>query len=222
MKVKSSKFGQSFAILASDLFKAVPVRCRGFAVLKAGTPLTSAGAAALDGTGAAGILLYDVDPAENPNGAMVVQGVVDYAKAKANAGITATAAFLQALMPDICFRTNIGANEEEEMAKILYVPFTVQETEEGVSITTDADFSEVRQAIDDDLAVIGKIAVANADVIFFAPLAAVSGTQEDGAMAFSFLQNMADDGDLPKPALQTIFFTANGCAFESVELAVNQ
>lgn len=110
MKLKSKEIGSNVEILAADEFAAVPVKCAGTAVLKAGTPLTAAGAAALNGSGAVGILLYDVDPTENPNGAMVVQGVVDYAKAKANAGITATAATLSAAIPGICFRENIGVN----------------------------------------------------------------------------------------------------------------
>ena len=36
--------------------------------------------------------------------------MVDYAKAKANAGITATAATLQAAIPGVYFRTDIGVN----------------------------------------------------------------------------------------------------------------
>ena len=110
MKLKSKEIGSNVEILAADEFTAIPVKVQGTAALKAGTPLTAAGAAALNGTGAVGILLYDVDPAENPNGAMVVQGVVDYTKAKANAGITATAATLHAAIPGVSFRENIGVN----------------------------------------------------------------------------------------------------------------
>ena len=110
MKLKSKEIGSNVEILAADEFTAIPVKVQGTAALKAGTPLTAAGAAALNGTGAAGILLYDVDPTENPNGAMVVQGVVDYTKAKANAGITATAATLYAAIPGVYFRENIGVN----------------------------------------------------------------------------------------------------------------
>ena len=110
MNLEVKDIGSNVEILAADEFTAIPIKCVGSSVLKAGTPVTAAGAAALDGSSAIGILLYDVDPSVNPNGAAVVQGVVDYAKAKANAGITATAATLQAAIPAIYFRTDIGAN----------------------------------------------------------------------------------------------------------------
>lgn len=111
MNLTKKDIGSNVEILAADEFTAIPVKCAGTAVLKAGTPLTAAGAAALNGSSAVGILLYDVDPTVNPNGAMVVAGVVDYAKAKANAGITATAATLQSAIPTIRFRTDIGVND---------------------------------------------------------------------------------------------------------------
>ena len=110
MKLTKNEIGSNVEILAADEYTAIPIKCVGSTVLKAGTPLTAAGAAALNGSSAVGILLYDVDPTQNPNGAMVVQGVVDYAKAKANAGITATAATLQAAIPGVYFRTDIGVN----------------------------------------------------------------------------------------------------------------
>ena len=110
MKLTKNDIGSNVEILAADEFTAIPIKCVGSSVLKAGTPVTAAGAAALDGSSAIGILLYDVDPAVNPNGAAVVAGVVDYTKAKANAGITATAATLQAAIPAIYFRTDIGVN----------------------------------------------------------------------------------------------------------------
>ena len=50
-------------------------------VVKAGTPLTAEGAATT-GSGAVGILLYDVYPAENPNGTVVQSGPIDSAKAQ--------------------------------------------------------------------------------------------------------------------------------------------
>lgn len=57
-------------------------------LLKPGTPLTADGTAPTSGvTGAVGVLLYDVDPTVNPNGAIVVQGVIDGVKAKAHSGI---------------------------------------------------------------------------------------------------------------------------------------
>lgn len=110
MKLTKNDIGSNVEILAADEFTAIPIKCVGSSVLKAGTPVTAAGAAALNGSSAIGILLYDVDPAVDPNGAAVVQGVVDYTKAKANAGITATASTLQSAIPAIYFRTDIGTN----------------------------------------------------------------------------------------------------------------
>ena len=74
------------------------------AVVKAGTPITAAGAVALDGANAYGILINDVDTSIDPNGAIAVTDcMVDYNKAKANAGITATLATLAAALPLIKF-----------------------------------------------------------------------------------------------------------------------
>ena len=77
-------------------------------VVKAGTPLTSAGASTT-GTGAVGILLYDVDTSENPNGTIVQSGPIDSTKAQAHSGVTYAEARAEAL-PAIQFRTNIGVN----------------------------------------------------------------------------------------------------------------
>lgn len=77
-------------------------------VVKAGTPLTSAGASTT-GSGAVGILLYDVDTAENPNGTIVQSGPIDSTKAQAHSGVTYVDALYTAL-PAITFRTNIGTN----------------------------------------------------------------------------------------------------------------
>jgi hypothetical protein len=70
-------------------------------------PITDAGAAAAAGTGAVGILLYDVDPTENPNCALVVSGIVDWTKCKSNSGATASASDMKAILPGITFRENI-------------------------------------------------------------------------------------------------------------------
>lgn len=77
-------------------------------VVKAGTPLTAAGAATT-GSGASGILLYDVYPAENPNGTVIQSGPIDAAKAQAHSGVTYADALYSAL-PGVIFRTNIGPN----------------------------------------------------------------------------------------------------------------
>ena len=75
--------------------------------MKAGTPLTSAGVSTT-GSGAVGILLYDVDTAKNPNGALVVQGIIDATKAQSHSGVSYASGLYEAL-PGIIFRTNIGA-----------------------------------------------------------------------------------------------------------------
>lgn len=54
------------------------------------------------------MLLYDVDPTENPNGALLVQGVVDKKKVESHASITLDATFD---VPGIILRDNIGVNE---------------------------------------------------------------------------------------------------------------
>ena len=99
-------------ILASKDFQAIPVKVAtpgSGTVVKAGTPLTSAGASTT-GTGAVGILRYDVDTAENPNGAIIVSGIIDATKAQSHSGVTYADA-LYAALPAITFRTNIGVNE---------------------------------------------------------------------------------------------------------------
>lgn len=102
-------------ILASKDFQAIPVKVATpsgegvtTTVVKAGTPLTAAGASTT-GANAVGVLLYDVDTAVNPNGAAVVQGIIDATKAQANSGVTYAAALYTAL-PGVVFRTNIGVN----------------------------------------------------------------------------------------------------------------
>lgn len=108
MKFSQTSVGGGVEILASKDFQAIPVKVAGDDELKAGTPVTAAGASTT-GSGAIGILLYDVDPAENPNGAAVVQGIIDATVAQANSGVTYVNALYSAL-PGIVFRTNIGVN----------------------------------------------------------------------------------------------------------------
>lgn len=101
-------------ILASKDFQAIPIKVAtpsgegAGTIVKAGTPLTSAGASTT-GSGAVGILLYDVDTAVNPNAAAVVQGIIDSTKAQAHSGVTYASALYSAL-PGVVFRTNIGVN----------------------------------------------------------------------------------------------------------------
>ena len=110
MQFSDVSSGTGYEILASENYNAIPIQVAtpgSGTVVKAGTPLTAAGAAALDGTSAAGILLYDVDTAINPNGALVVAGIVDWALCVENSGATATAATMKSALPAIEFRTNI-------------------------------------------------------------------------------------------------------------------
>jgi len=98
-------------ILASKDFQAIPIKVAtpgSGTVVKAGTPLTEEGASTT-GSGAVGILLYDVDTARNPNGAAVVQGIIDATKAQTHSAVTYVSALYSAL-PGIVFRTNIGVN----------------------------------------------------------------------------------------------------------------
>ena len=111
MKFTTTSVGGGVEILASKDFQAIPVKVAtpgSGTVVKAGTPLTSAGESTT-GSGAIGVLLYDVDTAENPNGAAVVQGIIDATKAQAHSEVTYVSALYSAL-PGIVFRTNIGVN----------------------------------------------------------------------------------------------------------------
>lgn len=107
MKMKGTPVGRRIEILASDDCQSVPVVVAGTTPVKAGIPVKDDGTAVPAGTGAAGILLYDVDPAVNPNAAMVVQGVVNWTRCKEN-GAQATAAAMSAILPGIVFRENVG------------------------------------------------------------------------------------------------------------------
>ena len=110
MKYSKTSYGGTVEILASKDFQAIPVKVAGSDTLKAGTPVTAAGASTT-GANAIGILLYDVDPTSNPNGAAVVQGIIDAAKAQAHSGVSYASALYSAL-PGVVFRTNIGAHGE--------------------------------------------------------------------------------------------------------------
>lgn len=113
MKFATKTIAGGIEILASNDYQAVPIKVATpsgegvtTTVVKAGTPLTAAGASTT-GANAVGVLLYDVDTAENPNGAMVVQGIIDATKAQAHSGVTYASA-LYAALPGVIFRTNIG------------------------------------------------------------------------------------------------------------------
>lgn len=111
MKFSKTSIAGTVEILAADDFDAIPIKVatpQSGTVVKAGTPLTSAGASTT-GSGAVGILLSDVDTAENPNAAVVVRGIIDSTKAQAHSGVTYASALYSAL-PAVVFRTNIGVN----------------------------------------------------------------------------------------------------------------
>lgn len=108
MRFEKKTVGGTVEILAADDFTGITVKVTGESVVKAGMPLKLDGTAVPAGTGADGILLYDVNPAENPNAVMVVVGVVDWTKCKEHSGATATAATMKAALPAVTFRENIG------------------------------------------------------------------------------------------------------------------
>ena len=111
MKFADTTVAGGVEILASNDYQAIPIKVavpQSGTIVKAGTPLTNAGASTT-GSGAVGVLLYDVDTSANPNGAMVVQGIIDATKAQAHSGVTYASALYSAL-PGVIFRTNIGAN----------------------------------------------------------------------------------------------------------------
>ena len=111
MKFSKTEIGGSVEILACKDFQSVPIKVATpgeGTIVKAGTPLTDAGVSTT-GSGAVGILIYDVDTAGNPNGAILVQGIIDATKAQAHSGVTYVSALYEAL-PGVIFRTNIGVN----------------------------------------------------------------------------------------------------------------
>lgn len=104
MKFTTTSVCGTIEILATDDFQAVPLAIDETEVVKAGMPITQAGKKAPDGSNAIGVLLYDVDPNSNPNAAIVVDGIVDWAKCKKNSGATATAQEMANVLPNIVFR----------------------------------------------------------------------------------------------------------------------
>lgn len=117
MKYKTTEVGGTVEILATNDYTAIPIKISGTDVVKAGMPIKDDGTAVAAGTGAAGILLYDVDPNANPNAAIVVAGVVDWTKCKDHSGATATAATMKTALPAITFRENIGAQTESTVSE---------------------------------------------------------------------------------------------------------
>ena len=113
MKFSTTTIAGDVEILAAKEFMAMPIKVAtpgSGTVVKAGTPLTIDGASTT-GSGAVGILLYDVDTAKNPNGAVVTHGYIDATKAQSHSGVSYASALYSALK-SIVFRTNIGVNGE--------------------------------------------------------------------------------------------------------------
>lgn len=104
--------GINDTILASNDYTAIPFTVTEAAAVKAGYPMTLAGKKATSVT-ADGILLYDVDPAENPNASLLIRGVIDTKKATASSGFTYdsdTITALKTAIPGIFCRDNISVN----------------------------------------------------------------------------------------------------------------
>ena len=122
MNYSVTTIGGSVEILAADEFKAIPIKVAHPSgtpgIVKAGTPLTSAGASTT-GSGAVGILLYDVDTSKNPNGAAVVEGIIDAAKAQAWCGVEYNTSDLKAALPAVYLRDNIKAISSDAHLKSL-------------------------------------------------------------------------------------------------------
>ena len=112
MKFSSKSIAGDVEILASKDFQAIPLKVADPSgtpgLVKAGTPLTSAGVSTT-GSSAVGILLYDVDTSVNPNGAVVVQGIIDATKAQAHSGVSYNTSNLKSALPGVVLRDNIKA-----------------------------------------------------------------------------------------------------------------
>lgn len=106
MKFAKTSYGGTVEILAADDFVAIPLTVTESSAVPAGMPMTLTGkkVAATSFATAKGLLLYDVDPTENPNGALLVQGVVDSEKVKSHAQVTLDDTFA---VPGIILRSNI-------------------------------------------------------------------------------------------------------------------
>lgn len=106
--------GMTPEILASNDYQAVPIKLTANA--KAGMPVKNTGETSADGSDAIGILLYDVDIASNPNGAVVVDGIIDWAKCKAHNTETLdslNASDIAKKLPNIVFRDGIATAESK-------------------------------------------------------------------------------------------------------------
>lgn len=101
-------------ILATDEFWAIPIKVatpESGTVVKVGTPLTKEGVVTT-GANAYGILVYEVDTAQNENGAVIRYGLIDGKKAQEISGLTYDKTALKTSLPGIKFREDIGAESD--------------------------------------------------------------------------------------------------------------
>ena len=101
MKMSTTSCSGTYEILAADEFVGIPHKLAASA--KAGSVQT------VDGR--KGILLYDVDVDANPNGCVVVAGVIDMKKVQAHLGEEYSASDYTSLPATLVLRTNVGVNE---------------------------------------------------------------------------------------------------------------
>lgn len=123
MNFSTKTIGGDVEILASKDYQAIPIKVAApgaGTVVKAGTPLTAAGASTT-GENAVGILLYDVDTALNPNGAAVVIGIINAIVAQEHSGVSYNASNLKAALPGVVLRDNIKAFAADAKLKSLTI-----------------------------------------------------------------------------------------------------
>lgn len=101
MQMQKTVIDCGFTILASRDYQSRPITVAGSVPVPAGSPMTSAGVTAATESQAVGILLHDVDPNVNPNGALLVQGLVNARVARTHSGATLDAATLKVACPGI-------------------------------------------------------------------------------------------------------------------------
>ena len=93
MKFTTKSVAQGVNILANDHYVAIPYDCSAIeatdGIIKAGTIIPANDATAI------GVLLNDVHPDENPNGAIVIHGFIESAKLPVAVDDTAKGALSQ-------------------------------------------------------------------------------------------------------------------------------
>lgn len=114
MYFDTKSVGMTPEILASNDYQAVPMKLS--ATTKAGMPIKTDGTSSEDGTDAIGILLYDVNVDRNPNGAVVVDGIINWEKCQANNNPTLNSTDAEAIskkIPNLVFRGGISGAESK-------------------------------------------------------------------------------------------------------------